>query len=158
VIIRGNDLGAKMSDYLVRRIYAQDNIEVLTGSNVTALGGKTYMEWLEIHQGEKKVENKILYLFTFIGAKPCTDWIGDSIQTDAKGFIATGYTISDTAIDDSEGFAKRKPYPFETSSPGFFAVGDVRSGSVKRVASAVGEGSIVISDIHKYLALEPVQS
>ncbi len=158
VIIRSKDLGAKMSDYLVRRIYAQENIEVLTASNVTALGGNTYMEWVEIYQGENKVDNKILYLFTFIGAKPCTDWIGDSIQTDSRGFIATGYTIENSAIDGSKGFATRKPYPFETSSPGFFAVGDVRSGSVKRVASAVGEGSIVISDIHKYLALESVYS
>jgi thioredoxin reductase (NADPH) len=158
VIVRGKDLGAKMSDYLVRRIHAQENIEVLTGSNVTAVAGKTYMERVEIHHGENKVDNKILYLFTFIGAKPCTDWIGDSIQTDTKGFIATGHTIESSATAGSEAFESRKPYPFETSSPGFFAVGDVRSGSVKRVASAVGEGSIVVSDIHKYLALEPVNS
>jgi len=158
VIIRGKDLGAKMSDYLVRRIYSQDNIEVLTGSNVTAIGGKTYMEWVEIHQREKLVENKILYLFTFIGAKPCTDWISDKILTDSRGFISTGYTIESSAIAGSKGFENRKPYPFETSSPGFFAVGDVRSGSVKRVASAVGEGSIVVSDIHKYLALDTVES
>jgi thioredoxin reductase (NADPH) len=154
VIIRNEDLGAKMSDYLVQRILACDNIEVLTNSNVVKVDGDTYLEKVEIKRNDSLVENKIMYLFTFVGAKPCTEWLDNIIDTDEKGFVHTGLTICDNALNNESEFKKRKPYTFETSSPGLFAVGDVRSGSVKRVASAVGEGSIVVSDIHKYLAQE----
>lgn len=154
VIIRNEDIGAKMSDYLVQRIFACDNIEVLTGSNVVKVDGDTYLEKVEIKQNDTLVPNNINYLFTFVGAKPCTEWLDNIIDTDAKGFVHTGLTICDNALNGESVFKHRKPYTFETSLPGLFAVGDVRSGSVKRVASAVGEGSIVVSDIHKFLALE----
>ena len=152
VIIRNEDLGAKMSDYLVQRIIACENIEVLTNSNVIKVDGDTYLEKVEIQRNDSLVENNIMYLFTFVGAKPCTEWLNNIIDTDEKGFVHTGLNICDDALKNESEFSKRKPYTFETSSPGLFAVGDVRSGSVKRVASAVGEGSIVVSDIHKFLA------
>lgn len=154
VIIRNEDIGAKMSDYLVQRIIACENIEVLTSSNVVKVEGDTYLEEVEIKQNETFVENNINYLFTFVGAKPCTEWLDNIIDTDEKGFVHTGLTICDNALSCEAEYEHRKPYSFETSQPGLFAVGDVRSGSVKRVASAVGEGSIVVSDIHKFLALE----
>ncbi|MEP2281120.1 FAD-dependent oxidoreductase [Maribacter sp.] len=154
VIIRNKDIGAKMSDYLVQRIMACENIEVLTNSNVVKVKGDTYLEEVIVKKDETLVENDINYLFTFVGAKPCTKWLNTIIDTDAKGFVHTGLTICDYALKNESEFSQRKPYTFETSLPGLFAVGDVRSGSVKRVASAVGEGSIVVSDIHKYLALD----
>ncbi|WP_276166711.1 FAD-dependent oxidoreductase [Zobellia alginiliquefaciens] len=154
VIIRNEDIGAKMSDYLVQRIIACENIEVLTSSNVVKVSGDTYLEKVEIKKNETLIENNINYLFTFVGAKPCTEWLDNIIDTDEKGFVHTGLTICDNALKSESVFNNRKPYTFETSLPGLFAVGDVRSGSVKRVASAVGEGSIVVSDIHKFLALE----
>ena len=158
VIIRNEDIGAKMSDYLVQRIIACENIEVLTGSNVITVEGSTYLEKVEIKKNETLVENDIGYLFTFVGAKPCTEWLDTIIDTDAKGFVHTGLAICDNALSSEPEFSQRKPYTFETSLPGLFAVGDVRSGSVKRVASAVGEGSIVVSDIHKYLAQDKFSS
>ncbi|MEP2058543.1 MAG: FAD-dependent oxidoreductase [Maribacter litoralis] len=154
VIIRNEDIGAKMSDYLVQRIIACENIEVLTSSNVVKVDGDTYLEKVEIKKNDTLIENNINYLFTFVGAKPCTEWLDNIIDTDEKGFVHTGLTICDNALKSETVFNIRKPYTFETSLPGLFAVGDVRSGSVKRVASAVGEGSIVVSDIHKFLALE----
>ena len=152
IIIRNEDIGAKMSDYLVQRIIACENIEVLTNSNVVKVDGDTYLEKVDIKQKDTLVPNEISYLFTFVGAKPCTEWLDNIIDTDAKGFVHTGLTICDNALNSESEFSRRKPYTFETSLPGLFAVGDVRSGSVKRVASAVGEGSIVVSDIHKFLA------
>ncbi|MEM6845443.1 MAG: FAD-dependent oxidoreductase [Bacteroidota bacterium] len=158
IIIRSKDIRAKMSEYLVRRIEKKDNIEILTECSVTKLIGDTYLQRIELTQRGALVENQISYLFTFIGAKPCIDWIGDMVQKDKKGFICTGISIPNDILENIVAFRTRKPYMFEASLPGFFAVGDVRADSVKRVASAVGEGSVVISDIHKYLTLAPVNS
>ncbi len=154
IILRGDDLGAKMSDYLVQRIIACENIEVLLNTSVTELKGNTQLESLLIKSKNGKEEEKnITNLFTFIGAKPSTDWLNNLVETDEKGFICTGNSISSESIANSEAFKNRLPYNFETSTCGFFAVGDVRKGSVKRVASAVGEGSVVVSEIHSYLSL-----
>ncbi|MEM8565417.1 MAG: FAD-dependent oxidoreductase [Bacteroidota bacterium] len=158
VIIRGKDIRTKMSEYLVRRIENKENIKVLVESNVTKLIGETYLQKIELTQKDSLVENQISYLFTFVGAKPCSDWINYKVQKDEKGFVRTGVDIETSLLEYSEAFSTRKPYMFETSLPGFFAVGDLRYGSIKRVASAVGEGSIVISDIHKYVALDPTNS
>lgn len=154
VVLRGNDLGAKMSDYLVQRIISHDKIEVLLNTEVTELNGGTRLKSLTFKSGNEVFIKPISNLFTFVGAKPCTDWLNDLVETDEKGFICTGTAISEKAILNSPAFKERIPFHFETSSCGFFAVGDVRTGSVKRVASAVGEGSVVVSDIHKYLALQ----
>ncbi|KEO75447.1 NAD(P)/FAD-dependent oxidoreductase [Anditalea andensis] len=94
----------------------------------------------------------ITNLFTFIGAKPCTEWLNGMVSMDDKGFIVTGADVMDASMTECTIFEQRKPLPLEGSIPGFFAVGDVRKGSVKRVASAVGEGSMAISQVHQYLA------
>ena len=151
VILRGGDLGSKMSDYLVQRIEASPNIEVLLHTEVTELRGEHHLESLILSTNEGDNEKEITNLFTFIGAKPCTDWLGDLVATDEKGFICTGPGIAEEDLYKCDIFKKRKPQSMETSRPGFFAVGDVRKGSVKRVASAVGEGSMAVSQVHQFL-------
>lgn len=153
IILRGNDLGSKMSDYLVQRVEACDNIFVHLNTEVRELKGENYLETcvLEMENGEMR-EVPIGNLFTFIGAKPGTNWLGDLVATDAKGFICTGEGIEQEKLSTCEIYERRKPQSLETSIPGFFAVGDVRKGSVKRVASAVGEGSMAVSQVHQFLA------
>lgn len=152
VILRGNDLGAKMSDYLVQRIEAAPNVLVHLLTEVKELKGAHHLESviLETKAGDKE-EKPITNLFTFIGAKPGTDWLEGLVATDEKGFICTGPGIQEEDLSKCAIFQKRKPQSLETSIPGFFAVGDVRKGSVKRVASAVGEGSMAISQVHQFL-------
>ena len=153
VILRGDDLGAKMSNYLVQRIEAAENIIVHLHTEVTQLYGEHYLEALELTiNGKEKKKVPIINLFTFIGAKPCTEWLDDLVATDEKGFIHTGSTINSEELSDCQIYKKRTPQSLETSIPGFFAVGDVRKGSVKRVASAVGEGSMAVSQVHQFLA------
>lgn len=152
VILRGGDLGSKMSNYLVQRIEAAPNIFVHLFTQVTQLNGAHHLESLilETKEGERS-EKPITNLFTFIGAKPGTDWLKGLVTTDEKGFICTGPGIKEEALFTCDIFKNRKPQSLETSIPGFFAVGDVRKGSVKRVASAVGEGSMAISQVHQFL-------
>jgi len=152
VIIRSNDLGDKMSDYLVQRIYTTPNIIVHKNSNITQLNGSHYLESLILDTDGSKQTIGISNLFTFIGAKPCTEWLNGIVSMDDKGFIYTGSDVIEAAMTQCSIYNQRKPQSLETSIPGFYAVGDVRKGSVKRVASAVGEGSMAISQIHQYLA------
>ncbi|MCO6148672.1 cyclic nucleotide-binding domain-containing thioredoxin-disulfide reductase [Flavobacterium sp. NRK1] len=152
VIIRGNDLGDKMSDYLVQRIYTTPNIIVHKNSNITQLNGAHYLESLVLDTQGSKQTIGISNLFTFIGAKPCTEWLNGIVSMDERGFIYTGADVTEGALTRCSIYSQRKPQSLETSIPGFYAVGDVRKGSVKRVASAVGEGSMAISQIHQYLA------
>ena len=152
VILRGGDLGAKMSDYLVQRIEASENVYVQLYTEVTELSGDHHLESVILtKRGEGNSEKAITNLFTFIGAKPCTEWLEDLVATDEKGFICTGPGIAEEDLYTCEIYRNRKPQSLETSIPGFFAVGDVRKGSVKRVASAVGEGSMAISQVHQFL-------
>lgn len=151
VIIRDNDLGAKMSDYLVQRIYASSNIIVHKKSNVVQLNGSYHLESLQLDTDGETQTIGITNLFSFIGAKPCSEWLNGLVSTDDKGFINTGADVTDTSVLQCSIYQHRKPQSLETSIPGFFAVGDVRKGSVKRVASAVGEGSMAVSQIHQYL-------
>lgn len=115
VIIRGGDIRAKMSEYLVRRIENKENIEVLVESNVTQLIGETYLQKIELTQKGCLVDNQISYLFTFVGAKPCSDWINYKVQKDDKGFIRTGVDIEISHLEYSEAFRTRRPFMFETS-------------------------------------------
>jgi thioredoxin reductase (NADPH) len=144
LLARGADLGASMSRYLVDRIAGLANVEVLTRAAITGLEGRGGMleaiRWRRA-DSEQEVRRPIQHLFLFIGAEPNTNWLsGSGIALDAKGFVLTG---ADTT-------AKRRP--LETSREGVFAIGDVRSGSVKRVAAAVGEGAQVVATLHGYLA------
>jgi len=152
VIIRGDDLGDKMSDYLVQRIYSSPNIIVHKNSNVVQLNGAHHLQYLVLDTAGKTQIIGITNLFTFIGAKPCTEWLHGIVSMDSKGFIHTGVDVMESAMTTCSIFEQRKPQSLEGSVPGLFAVGDVRKGSVKRVASAVGEGSMAISQVHQYLA------
>ena len=143
LIVRGGDLSASMSRYLVDRIEGLPNVEVVTRAQITALEGKDGMleaiRWRKSGSGED-VRREIRHLFLFIGAQPNTDWLnGSGIALDAKGFVLTGRECK----------AERM---LETSRRGVFAIGDVRAGSVKRVAASVGEGAQVVAALHAYLA------
>lgn len=153
VIIRGDDIGAKMSNYLVQRLEASEKIKIHTNTEVTKLMGNHHLEKIVLTTKDgQETTMEMSNLFTFIGAKPATDWLSDLIKMDGNGFICTGLSIQDEELADCPIYAKRKPQSLETSIPGLFAVGDVRNGSVKRVASAVGEGSMAVSQVHYFLA------
>src|SRR5438874_2148504 len=144
LLVRGPDLSASMSRYLVDRIAGLSNVEVLTQTNVTGLEGRDGMleavRWRGRTSGGE-VRQPIRHLFLFIGADPNTDWLsGSGIRLDAKGFVVTGTDNTDSR------------QPLETNRRGIFAIGDVRSGSIKRVAAAVGEGAQVVATLHAALA------
>lgn len=148
LLVRGNDLESKMSMYLVERIVETETIHVFLNSQVLEVHGSDHLEAITIDQGGERLKKATSALFIFIGASPTTDWLGQAVRRDDKGFVYTGSDIP----DDTSWTLERPPYLLETSTPGIFAAGDVRSGSVKRVASAVGEGSIAVQFIHQYLA------
>lgn len=149
LLIRGNDLSKNMSRYLAQRIEQTANIELLTNARITRMNGKDYLEAIEIRNdqtGESRTE-AVSAVFSFIGAVPCASWLPAQIETDDKGFIKTGVSVSNSPLWT----LKRKPFLLETSQPGVFAAGDVRSGSIKRVASSVGEGAMAVQLAHEYL-------
>jgi len=155
LLIRGDDLGKNMSRYLVDRIAHTANIELLRHTEIRAFLGDHHMEGVVIENnrsGEQR-DLPIQAVFAFIGAEPHTEWLRGTLALDNKGFIRTGPALDRAELDPAlwiEG--DHEPYLFETSLPGVFAVGDVRSDSVKRVASAVGEGSITVRFVHEYLS------
>jgi thioredoxin reductase (NADPH) len=148
LLIRGASLAAGMSDYLVRQIQATPNVEVRLHTRVVGGRGDTRLESLTLQddQGQQE-EVAAAAVFIMIGAKPHTDWLAPVLSLDKKGFVLTGRDIP-----GANWVLEREPYPFETSRPGVFAAGDVRHGSVKRVAGAVGEGSVAVGSVHRYLA------
>jgi thioredoxin reductase (NADPH) len=149
VVVRGATLAETMSSYLVDAIAADPTIEVLTEAEVVAGEGDGRLEAVLVrNRGSGGTERLAVDgLFVMIGAEPRTDWLPGEVARDDHGFVLTG---ADAAGDGW--WLDRQPQPYETSLPGVFAVGDVRSGSVKRVASAVGEGSVVVSQLHQHLA------
>jgi thioredoxin reductase (NADPH) len=153
IVVRRADLSATMSRYLVDRITADPNIEVATETEVRSLDGDSHLErvTLEHSVSGKRDHLDCVALFCFIGAEPATSWLADTVALDEHGFVLTDRTIPTSALSDPV-FAARDPFPFETSAPGVFAVGDVRLGSMKRVAAAVGEGSSAVRSVHEYLA------
>lgn len=152
ILIRSDSLARSMSDYLIRQIHATRNVDVRPLVEVVGGGGQGHLEWLELRDRHtSKVEAvPAAAVFVLIGAKPNTDWLGASVVRDPWGYVVTGEDVIRAGAAWPE---KRPPLPLETSLAGVFAVGDVRQGSVKRVASAVGEGSIVIRSVHDYFAL-----
>lgn len=151
LVVRGDRLSKDMSSYLVERIQQTPNIEVLLNTEVRRISGDEYLGEVELvnnKTGEVRTL-KVAALFSFIGAVPRTDWLPPEIETDAKGFVRTGADIE--RAQSAEWPARRQPFLLETSRPGVFAAGDVRSGSVKRVASAVGEGAMAIKFVHEFL-------
>ena len=153
ILYRGPDLGARMSRYLIDTIEQTDNIAVRTSAEVAEAHGTESLERITVKDtatGELD-EMPLAAMFVFIGARPQTDWLPSAIARDQRGFVLAG---SELLLDDvrPRWGLDRRPYLLETSMPGAFVAGDVRSQSMKRVASAVGEGSMAVSFVHEYLA------
>jgi thioredoxin reductase (NADPH) len=148
LVCRGSDIERSMSHYLVTRLEHAPNVRIHLNSEVASLRGDKRLEeaTVEMRSGECRdvMTNAV---FVMIGADPCTNWLRGTVDLDERGFVATGMAHG---AGSEPGDALLSP--FQTSVPGVFAVGDVRSGSVKRVASAVGEGSVVVQAVHRYLA------
>lgn len=154
IIVRDDGLSSTMSSYLVDRIDRARNIEILPHTEVRSAHGDMKLRSVEIdnNQSDTTQQLEIAHLFVFIGAVPATDFVPDEVALDAQGFILTGHRPADETRAHHAWLLERPPFPLESSCPGVFAVGDVRSGSVKRVASAVGEGSVCIQSVHQVLA------
>jgi thioredoxin reductase (NADPH) len=150
LVVRGAGLSKSMSSYLSRRVETKENIEILPFTEIRKLTGGKTLEAIELENtktGERRTVQTSA-LFSMIGAKPCTSWLPPEIECDEKGFIKTGHAVADAPVWKS---VNRLPGPLETSRPGIFAVGDVRSGSVKRCAAAVGEGGMAVEGVHQVL-------
>jgi thioredoxin reductase (NADPH) len=153
ILVRSKGLAESMSRYLIRRIEDNPAITLRTRTELTAAEGENHLErvtWLDQQVGTPET-HKIRHVFIMTGAAPSTGWLGECIVLDEKGFIKTGPDLSKDELNAASWPLPRRPYLLETSLPGVFAVGDIRSGSVKRVASAVGEGSISVSFVHRAL-------
>jgi thioredoxin reductase (NADPH) len=153
MLVRGEGLSSGMSQYLIEQIAGVENIRVWERSRVLEARGAERLQELVISRddGERTETVDAAAMFIFIGAKPRTEWLGDQVARDEHGFVLSG---SDTEWGEGAatvGYPDRPPLPLETSVPGLFAAGDVRHGSAKRVASAVGEGSMAVMLVHKYL-------
>jgi thioredoxin reductase (NADPH) len=153
LLIRGGDLGKSMSRYLVDEIERSGSIQVCGYSEVVELGGERELESVTVADARsgERVETPAKALFVFIGASPHTPWLGDQLATDDAGFLLTG---RDLPGPDLAEFNAEPPLFLETSRPGIFAVGDVRSGSVKRCAAAVGEGGMAVAGVHEALSIQ----
>jgi thioredoxin reductase (NADPH) len=149
LLVRGDSLTAGMSDYLVRQLNATSNVEVRLQTRVVDGWGQTRLEALTLEDipSGRRQEALAAAVFILIGAEPRTDWLSGAVRLDERGFVLTGRDIPPGCWR-----LARAPLPFETSLPGVFAAGDVRYGSVKRVAGAVGEGSVTVGSVHQYLA------
>ena len=154
ILIRSDSLAQSMSDYLINEIDAAHNIDVRRSVEVADGGGDGRLEWLNLKDRQTGEVQTLpaAAVFVLIGAQPHTDWLPGDVARDRWGYILTG----DGVARDAPWSGERPPLPFETSLPGVFAVGDVRQGSAKRVASAVGEGSVAIRSVHDYFALRLV--
>ncbi len=153
LLVRGPDLSTKMSAYLVDRITAQPNIEVRTGTRVTGLVGDRTISAIKARTAAgKDVEIRAARVFVCIGGAADTEWAeGTDLIRDQDGLFLTGNDLSAEMLQGVWPL-NRRPFDLETSVPGFFAIGDVRRGSIKRVASAVGEGALAVSYVHRFLA------
>jgi thioredoxin reductase (NADPH) len=153
LVVRGPSLERSMSHYLVQQIHELPNVRVRTGTTVLEAGGGDHLEWLRVSDRETGAEEKVetSWLFVFIGAAPRTDWLGKAVQRDENGFVVTGPDLLNEGQLPPDWPVERQPYFLETSVPGIFAAGDVRGRSVKRVASAVGEGAMAVTFVHRYL-------
>jgi thioredoxin reductase (NADPH) len=156
VVIRGKDLGAGMSRYLVDRLASHPRIDVLTETRVVGLDGDQSLVGVRLAAPSGEASLPTAALFSFIGADPASGWLSGCAALDNRGFVRTDRALADDELDQRWTGLGRRPLPFETSRPGLFAVGDLRSGSTKRVAAAVGEGSAAVRSVHDYLAFAVV--
>jgi len=153
MLVRGTSLAASMSRYLVDRIAVTPNIEVVAGAEVVAVCGTGRLEKVVVRRapGEERSELEAAAMFIFIGARPRTEMLAGLLELDEKGYVKTGHDLSSEGRRPRGWTLDRDPFAFETSVPGIFAAGDVRAGSSKRVAAAVGEGSGTVGVVHTYL-------
>jgi thioredoxin reductase (NADPH) len=152
IAVRRQDLTQTMSQYLIERIEADPKIELITGVEVEGLVGEDHLEQVALRSiatGERQTLQPCSGLFCFIGARPATAWLGNSVVLDPDGFVLT-----DRQLPEELDGRRSDALPFETSLPGVFAAGDVRHGSMKRVAAAVGEGSSAVRSVHERLATQ----
>ncbi|MEV4379526.1 FAD-dependent oxidoreductase [Streptosporangium sp. NPDC049644] len=151
LVVRGDGLERTMSHYLIEQISQIPNIEVLTETEVVGAEGEGHLERITLKgpDGERTVGAE--WLFVFIGAEPFTDWLGETVERDARGFVLTGPDLTADESRPRNWPLRREPYHLETNVPGVFAAGDVRADSIKRVASAVGEGAMAVALVHRYL-------
>jgi thioredoxin reductase (NADPH) len=152
LIIRGADLGKDMSQYLVERVDADPNITLRTRTNVVALEGDETVRAVHLDGPDGTSVLRCAGVFSFIGADPSSGWLTGCAALDDQGFVLTDLSLTQDQLGQGWQTLGRSPLPFETSHPGLFAVGDLRSGSTKRVAAAVGEGSAAVRSVHRYLA------
>jgi thioredoxin reductase (NADPH) len=141
-----------MSRYLIRRIEESPNIELRTCTEIIALEGNGHLERVQWRKDREPPETRdIQHVFVMTGAAPTTHWLKGCVAMDERGFIKTGPDLTPEDLSAAKWPFTRQPFLLETSRPGVFAVGDVRAGNIKRVASAVGEGSIAVSFVHQAL-------
>ncbi len=151
IVIRGADLAASMSAYLIEQIRTTPNIEILSHAQVKEVCGQDHLEAVMVDVSGSVEKRPARALFVFIGAKPSTEWIRDQVLCDAKGFLLTGRDLVADPRYAQVWKKDREPYLLETCAPGIFAAGDSRAGAMARIASAVGEGSMAIKFVHQYL-------
>jgi thioredoxin reductase (NADPH) len=155
IMVRGDGLQHSMSHYLIQQIAELPNVRVRPCAEVVGASGTDHLERLRIADRAAGTEAEVeaSWLFVFIGAAPCTDWLGKEVVRDEHGFVVTGPDLLTDGQLPGDWPLERQPYYLETSVPGVFAAGDVRCQSVKRVASAVGEGAMAVTLVHRYLEL-----
>jgi thioredoxin reductase (NADPH) len=153
MLVRDESLSKDMSKYLIDQIEKTDNIEVKTCTRVVAVHGKDHLECITIVNDNTHEEKTLpaTSLFIFIGAEPYTSWLKGVVKGDEKGFVLTGPDLMHQGQPPEGWRLDRDPFFLETNVPGIFAAGDVRHGSIKRVASSVGEGAMAVRFIHHYL-------
>jgi thioredoxin reductase (NADPH) len=152
IIIRGRDLGKSMSRYLIDRIETDPRITVRTNTRILHLEGDEQLHAIHVAGDDGETTLPVAALFSFIGAEPNSAWLSSCAALDEHGFVLTDRSLTDQQLGDRWATLARRPLPFETNRPGLFAVGDLRSGSTKRVAGAVGEGSAAVRSVQEHLA------
>jgi thioredoxin reductase (NADPH) len=154
MLVRGDSLASTMSQYLIDQIKETPNIQVWSHASVAEVHGEARLEEISVLCSDTDIVERVpaSSIFIFIGALPRTDWLGDLVERDERGFLLTGPDLIRDGERPKGWTLDRDPFLLETNIPGIFAVGDVRHGSVKRVASGVGEGSVAVQFIHQYLS------
>jgi len=154
ILVRGSSLSSTMSQYLIDQIKEMSNIEIWAHGSVIEAHGETHLEEISVLCSDTNKLERVpaSAMFIFIGASPRTEWLANVVERDERGFILTGPDLIREGLHPKGWALDRDPFLLETNVPGLFAVGDVRHGSVKRVASGVGEGSVAVQFIHQYLS------